>query len=263
MDPKLEKPDDRSISPQKNYVSPMGPGQLVYTNFNETQNKADSENFEKQKENVNEMKTKIEPNEKNNQDIGNSGNDLERDTEAKAVTFNERVSAGYETEKMAITQNETSILQEQSSSIQGTIEEVDTILNPDEGDVQEEYQLALSPRQAKGLASMLMSKSIVEASRTSGIPERTLRRWITDPNFKLAFREEIEKIKQAYLLETLSLLGPSLQARRDLLENPTQPGAAIKEKVADKTIKSCEKSLEMLGTEERIERLERLVRKHV
>ena len=263
METRLEKPNDQTNTPQQNYVSPMGPGQIVYTNFRETQNNTGSENLENRKEGANEMKTK-EPKEEDSRDMTMSANDLETNTGLKCETFQERESAGKKMKTMKDSQTETGPETVPSQqSIQISSKDTDAIFNPLEDGLEDEKNLAISPRQAKGLASMLMSHSIIEASRTSGIPERTLRRWITDPKFKLAFREEIERIKQAYLLETLSLLGPSIQARRDLLENPTQPGAAIKEKVADKTIKSCEKSLEMLSTEERIERLERMVRKHV
>lgn len=261
METNFEQHNNQPNTPQKNNGIQIGPGQIVYTNFTQAQNRADFENQE-EKEDKYGMKTITEANNENIEDHVKLGNDTGKNMR-KDEEITIRESEGNEMKKKKVTQNVASSKQEQSQkNIMVVPEDAGTMFNPLEGDQDDEKPLEITARQAKGLATIMASNSIIEASRISGIPERTLRRWITDPTFKLAFREEIERIKQGYVLETLSLLRPSLQARRDLLENPTQPGAAIKEKVADKTIRSCEKSLEMISTEERLERLERLVRHH-
>lgn len=52
----------------------------------------------------------------------------------------------------------------------------------------------LSDRKRRGLVVLLNVRSITEASRNSGISERSLQRWLTDPAFRSAYREASRRI---------------------------------------------------------------------
>lgn len=258
METEIRKSEDQSLRPQESIVGSIGPGQLIVSHPGENQEGTDPSQHNEQNETVIETSSVTESTAEIGTTDDTTNNDMEDKMENKSETTNETKDTDEAMDNPEMecdpdqgsSQNNDQVAEDQPSAI------VDSYLT-----YLEEEEVTLSLKQAKGLAALLTTKSTVEASRVSGIPERTLRRWITDPGFKLAFKEAINEIKQVYIIETLSLLEPSIQARRDLLENPTQSGAAIKEKVSDKNIKSCEKSLEMLTLEERVERLERLIRK--
>ena len=80
---------------------------------------------------------------------------------------------------------------------------------------------ALTPRQQSVLPVVALSPSIAQASRDSGVSERTLRRWLDDP----AFREQLSQLHQ----EAFHLARRQLQAlvphmisvlAKEAMENP-------------------------------------------
>ena len=80
---------------------------------------------------------------------------------------------------------------------------------------------ALTPRQQAVLPVVALSPSIAQASRDSGVSERTLRRWLDDP----AFREQLSQLHQeSYDLarRQLQALVPHLVSilAKEAIENP-------------------------------------------
>ncbi len=80
---------------------------------------------------------------------------------------------------------------------------------------------ALTPRQQAVLPVVALSPSIAQASRDSGVSERTLRRWLDDP----AFREQLSQLHhESYDLarRQLQALVPHLISvlAKEAIENP-------------------------------------------
>ena len=80
---------------------------------------------------------------------------------------------------------------------------------------------ALTPRQQAVLPVVALSPSIAQASRDTGVSERTLRRWLDDP----AFREQLSQLHhESYDLarRQLQALVPHLVSvlAKEAIENP-------------------------------------------
>lgn len=48
---------------------------------------------------------------------------------------------------------------------------------------------ALTERRRRAIGALLTTPSVVAAAKTCGVGERTLRRWLTDPEFRRAYAE--------------------------------------------------------------------------
>jgi hypothetical protein len=81
---------------------------------------------------------------------------------------------------------------------------------------------SLSPRQEKGLYALLLHSSVIEASRQSGIPERTLHKWIR----LSSFRERLELERALLRYEALEILKHSakeaIEKLRTLLNSKSE-----------------------------------------
>jgi hypothetical protein len=64
----------------------------------------------------------------------------------------------------------------------------------------------LPPRQARALAALLVAPSVADAARETGVPERTLRRWVGEDT---TFRAEL----RAARVELRAGLSAALRAR--------------------------------------------------
>jgi hypothetical protein len=73
---------------------------------------------------------------------------------------------------------------------------------------------SLSPRQEKGLYALLSHSSVIEASRQSGIPERTLHKWIR----LSSFRERLELERALLRYESLETLKTSIKGAIEKLQ---------------------------------------------
>ena len=77
--------------------------------------------------------------------------------------------------------------------------------DPDFGLPETDMEISeIAFRQQSALPVIAVSRTIAQASRDSGVAERTLRRWLSDP----AFREELDRIR----MESYDLARKQLQA---------------------------------------------------
>lgn len=154
-----------------------------------------------------------------------------------------------EVNEFEVTTTETSESRNHTNNEMSVADSNHTERNTSESEQPEETNYdnwfkSIPPRQAKAINAILTTHSIAEAARISNIPERTMWRWISQPGFQQALNEYRNQVKQMTCLEILRLLLPAIQAYADLLKNPAQPGAAVKERVAEKILKLGEKNIE-------------------
>ena len=71
------------------------------------------------------------------------------------------------------------------------------------GNVRENKIPQISPRQEAALPALLLSPTIAQAARDSGVSEKTLRRWMKDHDF----RDRLSRLRQ----ETASLAREEMQ----------------------------------------------------
>lgn len=95
---------------------------------------------------------------------------------------------------------------------------------------QERQKVAYFQRRwARGIAGLLSTRTVRDAARASGIPERTLNRWLTVPAFRAAYRAA----SQARLAEAVAQLrGASGEAVAVLREALTHEHAGIRLRAA-------------------------------
>ncbi len=111
----------------------------------------------------------------------------------------------------------------------------------------------LSDRQEKALAAMLASPTLVAAAERCGLTERTLRRYLKDPEFKRRYHEE-----RAFLLDQtvagLQKLG--IGAVGVLRRNFDAPNPHAQIRAARTVLDLMFKGTELVEMEERLRRLE-------
>lgn len=54
--------------------------------------------------------------------------------------------------------------------------------------------MKLKSQHKKTIAALIQSRSIADAAELSGVPERTLSRWLTDPDFKAELATAEDKL---------------------------------------------------------------------
>ena len=89
----------------------------------------------------------------------------------------------------------------------------------------------LSDRQLLALPHLVTSKSVTEAAELSGVPLRTIQRWMNDEEFRTAYEEQRDAV--AFYarsgMRTLMLKALSVQAERFDSDDPRERTRAAKE----------------------------------
>ncbi len=83
---------------------------------------------------------------------------------------------------------------------------------------QEQGQKDLSPRQERAIGALLTAPTIVQAAQETGISERTLRRWTTQP----AFQSELRRARRQALGRAVGRLQQVAERAVDALDQVMQ-----------------------------------------
>lgn len=115
----------------------------------------------------------------------------------------------------------------------------------------------LTDRQEKALAALLLHPTQKEAAAACGLTERTLRNYLTDPEFKAAYQEAINGILRDITRQAQMAAGPALSALCDIIEDTETPAAARVSAARAALEYSC-RLTEINDFSERLEALERM-----
>ena len=89
----------------------------------------------------------------------------------------------------------------------------------------------LSDRQLLALPHLITSTSVTEAAELSGVPLRTIQRWMNDEEFRAAYEEQRDAV--AFYarsgMRTLMLKAMAIQAERLDSDDPKERARAAKE----------------------------------
>lgn len=115
----------------------------------------------------------------------------------------------------------------------------------------------VNARQESAIIALLNEPTVTRASSVSGIPERTIRRWLGRDEFKRAYREaRREAFAQAVSL-TQRYAPLAVQALAQIIADETAPaGARVQAAIA--LLRFTRESIELDELVERVERLERV-----
>jgi hypothetical protein len=116
----------------------------------------------------------------------------------------------------------------------------------------------LSPRKNLVLNHLLSGFTVVQASKETGVSERTVRRWVTEPVFKAELDRRQSEIVQACSLRLVSLTNQALDTLESVL-NDVKASAGNRRLSAVAILEMVLKWRDTVDFEERITRLEKAV----
>lgn len=119
---------------------------------------------------------------------------------------------------------------------------------------------ALSTRKSKALASILASKNVQEASELSGIPVRSLYRWLAEEEFQQALSNAEGEAIDSAVRRLTALSEQAVHVLSDCLDSAVAPYVRLK--AAQSTLDYILKLRELRGLERRLQALEEVISKH-
>ncbi|OAT82230.1 phBC6A51 family helix-turn-helix protein [Desulfotomaculum copahuensis] len=114
-----------------------------------------------------------------------------------------------------------------------------------------------STKQELALVTLLESPSIGEAARKVGIGERTLWRWLQNPEFSERYRELKQQILHQAVSRLQSICGEAVNTLRDVMLDPKNLASA-RVTAARTVLEMAIKAAELEDLTARLEELERL-----
>jgi transposase-like protein len=111
-------------------------------------------------------------------------------------------------------------------------------------------------KQEEAIAALLSQRSIEDAARVVGVTEKTLRRWMQEPQFNVQyFRARREGVSQA-IARMQQATGAAGAVALKLMTDPNVP-AAIRLRAAEFVFDRSIKGIELEDIEARVSELER------
>lgn len=89
--------------------------------------------------------------------------------------------------------------------------------------------LALTPKQTRAIPALMSARNIGDAAKAANVAERTLYRWMGDPNFRLRLNEAEGEAIDTATRRLLQLQDPAIDALGDILQDPeTSPTTRLR-----------------------------------
>ena len=117
----------------------------------------------------------------------------------------------------------------------------------------------MKPSQHLAIIALLTGSTISGAAQRAGVTERTMYRWLAQPEFMDALHQEERQVLDGVGWRLVSMSRLALDALNSVLVDPAQPGAANKRQAAVAVLELLMKWRSMLDFEDRLKYLERLV----
>lgn len=106
--------------------------------------------------------------------------------------------------------------------------------------------------------ALLSTTSIVEAANKAGIPERTLRRWLTEYEFLRALKNAQGEVINEATRALLGRVNKAIQTIDSLMDDGSQPGASIQLRSANCVLEQSVRFYENMVLVERMNKLEKM-----
>jgi hypothetical protein len=113
----------------------------------------------------------------------------------------------------------------------------------------------LSQKQSRALSALMSAPSVAEAAVTCGLGERTLWRWLGEPEFKAAYMKARREAMSHTITQLQQATGEAVEALRAIMQNDTEPASA-RVSAAKTVLEMALKELELEDLESRIKALE-------
>jgi len=117
----------------------------------------------------------------------------------------------------------------------------------------------LNRNQQNALGALLTTPSVAAAARVCGLSERTIWRYLGDPEFERALRQRQDSETRALTAALVGLSGRAVKALRDLLTDPETP-PSVRARAALGWLRERRQAVELDDLAQRVGRLEELLR---
>jgi len=117
---------------------------------------------------------------------------------------------------------------------------------------------ALTTKQNKAISCLLSAKNNLEASKIAGVSNRTLTRWLTDPDFTRALKQAEGDLISNNIRELIKDLDVNRQTIMDIRDDPKTP-EHVKLKACMALDSSVKSWRDLQNLETRITNLEEVV----
>ena len=114
----------------------------------------------------------------------------------------------------------------------------------------------LNRNQVRAIDALLASPSVAAAARACGLSERTVWRYLADPEFKAELRRRQDQAIAATSAALAGLSGRAVEALRDLLAD-SECSQSVKARVALGVLSARREATELDDLSERVAELER------
>lgn len=84
----------------------------------------------------------------------------------------------------------------------------------------------LTPKQQKALVALLTNSTKEAAAKAAGIESKTLRRYLSDPDFQAEYRQAFASMVEDATRQAQQTLSPALSVLREIMEDGDIPAAA-------------------------------------
>lgn len=80
----------------------------------------------------------------------------------------------------------------------------------------------MTTKQLKALQALLTEPTKAQAAKKAGINESTLRRYLSEPAFKKAYRDEFSRLVEDASRQAQKALSPAIEVLRDIAQNTNE-----------------------------------------
>ena len=113
--------------------------------------------------------------------------------------------------------------------------------------------MGLSTKQRKAIAALLASSTHAQAAEIVGVGERTISRWLTEPDFRAELRDAESQVISEANRQLIQHQGAAIETLAEIMANGTEGNRRL---AAVAILGHAQHAVEIQNLIERIERLE-------
>lgn len=115
--------------------------------------------------------------------------------------------------------------------------------------------MADNPKFSRAIAALIVNPSVSQAAASAGIAERTLWRWMSDPEFEQSYRQARQESVTSAIAKLQSVCTAAVDTLVDVMRDSTAPASA-RVAAARCVLDTALRAVEYENLEARIEVLE-------
>lgn len=114
----------------------------------------------------------------------------------------------------------------------------------------------LEPKQLRAIAELMAARTVEEAAKRAGVGERTLRRWLTQPHFRRAYKGAQRTAFEHATARLQDITSLAVQTLEEMLRDEKTP-PAVRMSGVKVALEAAARGIELGEVAERVDALER------